>query len=154
MKRPTNLKVGDMFRVIKGNVCFDIGDIITLEQDDDIDYPYFWKQGGFEAYTIDFSYLEPYTKTIRGAQVGDVVVDEDGEESMVLERLQNTVVLSYDNNFKKASEIFTFDELEEYFTLKAEPVVDDKSKMRILDDKGKEHKEGEIFESETIEIEI
>jgi len=29
-----------------------------------------------------------------------------------------------------------------------------KREMRILDDKGKEHKEGEIFESETIKIEI
>jgi len=62
-------------------------------------------------------------KTIRDAQVGDIMIGKNhGAEYMVLERFQNTVVLSSVNDFKKAGGIYTFDELEEYYTLKAEPV--------------------------------
>jgi len=80
-------------------------------------------------------------KTIRDAQVGDVVVGKNSKnQQMVLERLQNIVLLSYANDFKKAnSATYTFDELEEYFTLKNEPVVvSDKTAeaMKVLKEAG------------------
>jgi len=82
---------------------------------------------------------KPVIKTIRDAQVGDVVVHRDGQEHMVLERGQSTVILSSAYYFKIAHDIYTLDELEEDFTLKAEPeVVDDKMAevMEILKSKG------------------
>ena len=42
---------------------------------------------------------------------------------MVLERGQNTVLLSQANDFKKSDDNYHFDELEEIFTLKDAPVV-------------------------------
>jgi len=79
-------------------------------------------------------------KTIRDAQVGDVVVGKNSKnQQMVLERLQNIVLLSYANDFKKAnSATYTFDELEEYFTLKDAPVVDEKlaEAMKVLKEAG------------------
>ena len=128
MTRPKNIKVGDQFRVAREHHRFHVGEIVTLKEDDGTDYPYFWKEDKSDWHPIYFSKLEPLTKTIRNAQVGDVVVDRSGDEYMVLERGQNTVVLSYDNNFKKADDNFHFDELEEHFTLKAEPEVE----QRIL----------------------
>jgi len=78
-------------------------------------------------------------KTIRDAQVGDVVVENSGYERMVLERGQNTVVLSLADDFKKSDDNFTFDELEENYTLKDTPeVVDDKTAeaMKLLKEAG------------------
>jgi len=122
MQRPKNLKKGDLFRVIVEDGYFNVDEIITLKQDDGSDCPYFWKEDKSNFWCISFSDLEPHTKTVRDVQVGDVVIDEDGEEHMVLERGQNIVTLSQGNNFKIAHDIYTFDELEEDFTLKAEPV--------------------------------
>jgi len=123
MQRPTDLNVGHMFRVIRGNRT---GDIISLKQDDGTENPFFWKEDKSDYHSMYFSNLEPYLKTIRDAQVGDVVVGCFGKEHMVLERGQSTVLLSYGNDFKKAIDTnHTFDELEEYFTLKAAPVVAD-----------------------------
>ena len=120
MKRPTNLKIGDMFRVTDKNTFFDKGEIVSLGRDDGSDSPYFWKEDKSHQYWIDFSYLEPVTKTARDAQVGDVVIGISGEH-MVLERGQNTVLLSQANYFKKPCVgNYHFDELEEHFTLKAE----------------------------------
>ena len=129
MKRPKNLKVGDKFRVIEGDEDFKLGEIISLKFDDGTVGPYFWNADKSLYRYIHFSRLEPYIKTIRDVQVGDVVVGYNSEfEYLVLERGQSTVVLSYSNDFKKAnSGNYTFDQLEEGFTLKAEPeVVDDK----------------------------
>jgi len=139
MQRPTNLKAGDKFRVIVGYMSFNLGEIVSLQVDDGTDAPFFCKEDKFHYSWINFSKLEPYTKTIRDAQVGDVVVDEGGEEYMVLERWQNTVKFSQRNNFKKTGHDATFDELEEYFTLKDAPeVVDDKTAeaMKLLKEAG------------------
>jgi len=126
MQRPTNLKVGDTFKVIEEDGIFKVGEIVSLDNDDNTNSPFFWKEDKSTCWRIFFSNLEPYAKTVRCAQVGDVVVDEIcSDEHLVLERLQNTVVLSSCNDFKKASGNFTFDELEEHFTLKAEPEVVD-----------------------------
>ena len=123
MQRPTNLKVGDQFRVIKGTGRFKLGETITLKKDDGTDCPFFWSADKSDYWSISFSSLEPYTKTVRDAQVGDVVVGISGEH-IVLERWQNTVMLSSANNFKSSSSsIYTFDELEEHFTLKDAPEV-------------------------------
>ena len=135
MQKPTNLKAGDQFRVTVKGFYFDVGEIITLKHDDGTICPFFWNADGSYCNYIQFSKLEPYPKTIRDAQVGDVVVNRSGGEHMVLERGQNTVTLSYFGDFKKSSGNFHFDELEENFTLKAEPVaVDDKTAeaMEIL----------------------
>jgi len=107
--------------IVKG-FRFNVGDIISLKSDDGSDYPYFWNGDRSDYWSMNFSQLEPYLKTIRDAQVGDVVV-EDGEEHMVLERWQNTVLLSQIDNFKRIGCIFTFDKLEEDFTLKNAPKV-------------------------------
>jgi len=137
MQRPNNLKVGDKFRVIRGNRT---GDIISLKQDDGTENPFFWNEDWSEYHCMYFSNLEPYLKTIRDAQVGDVVVGKYGEERMVLERLQNIVLLSQANDFKKTlSNIYHFDQLEEYFTLKNAPVVvSDKTAeaMKVLKEAG------------------
>ena len=129
MKRPTNLKIGDQFRVIEGYPDFSVGEIITLQRDDGTDRPFFWKEDRSDWHYIYFSKLEPYQKTVRDVQIGNVVVDKDDvEERMVLERGQNSVLLSYADNFKKASDNYTFDELEEYYTLKDTPELE----QRIL----------------------
>jgi len=123
MQRPKNLKINDQFRVIKRSPFFNVGDTILLSEDDGSDYPYFWLNSDKPSYhSMHFSNLEPYPKSVRGAQVGDVVVGKYNNEGerMVLERGQNTVVLSYGYDFKKADVNYHFDELEEYFTLKAE----------------------------------
>jgi len=124
MQRPNNLKINDQFRVIKRSPFFNVGDTILLSEDDGSDYPYFWLNSDKPSYhSMHFSNLEPYPKSVRGAQVGDVVVGCFGKEHMVLERGQSTVLLSYGNDFKKAIDTnHTFDELEEYFTLKDAPV--------------------------------
>ena len=141
MKRPPNLKVGDKFRVIEGDEYFHVGEIISLEEDDGSDNPWFWKEDKSKLDCIHFSSLKPLTKSVRDAQVGDVVANNDGgDESMILERWQNTVFLSYSNDFKRSSSsIITFDELERYYTLKAEPeVVDEKlaEAIRLLKEAG------------------
>jgi len=140
MKRPTNLKIGDQFRVIEEDEGLYVGEIISLLRDDGTDCPFFWKENKSNSYYINFSRLEPYTKTVSDAQVGDVLVSRGGYEYLVLERFKNTVVLSHGNDFKKAGLIpYTFDQLEEYFTLKDEPVVvDDKTAeaMKLLKEAG------------------
>jgi len=127
MQRPNNLKVGEKFKVIERNYYFNVGEIISLKQDDGTENPFFWKEDKSDFWSINFSSLEPYVKTIRGARVGDVVVGKNSKnQQMVLGRWQNTIMLSYADDFKKAnSATYTFDELEEYFTLKNEPVVAD-----------------------------
>jgi len=119
MQRPTDLNVGHMFRVIRGNRT---GDIISLKQDDGTENPFFWNEDKSDYHSMYFSNLEPYLKTIRDARVGDIVVDEDSKKRMVLGRWQNTIMLSLTNNFKRTGFIFTLDELEEDFTLKDAPV--------------------------------
>jgi len=139
MNRPTNLKAGDLFRVIEGNGYLSVGEIITLESDDGTVFPFFWNADKSDYYCIPFSKLEPYPKTVRDAQVGDVVVEKNsGYEHLVLERGQSTVLVSSANNFKKSLGNYHFDELEKNYTLKAEPVVDDKTAeaMEILKSKG------------------
>jgi len=126
MQRPTNLKVGDMFKVIERYGIFKVGEIVTLKDDDGSDNPFFWKEDKSNHWSIYFSDLEPHTKTVREAQVGDVVVGKNtGFEYMVLERGQSTVMLSRGNDFTKIGDTRIFDELEKVFTLKAAPVVDD-----------------------------
>jgi len=139
MQRPKNLKAGDKFRVIEEGACFNVGEIISLKEDDGSNNPHFWNADKSDSYYVDFSHLEPYVKSIRDAQVGDVVVSRDGDEHLVLERGQNTVLISFDNNFKKSKDNYTFDELEEYYTLKDTPeVVDDKTAeaMKVLKEAG------------------
>jgi len=139
MQRPTNLKIHDQFIVIKRSPFFNVGDTILLSEDDGSDYPYFWLNSDKPSYhSMHFSNLEPFTKTIRDAQVGDLVVSRDGDEHMVLERGQNTVDLSYPDDFKKMGGGFTFDELEEDYTLKDAPEVDSimAEVMEILKSKG------------------
>jgi len=126
MKKPENLKVGDMFRVIEEKGLFNAGEIISLKEDDGSVCPYFWKEDKSDYRGMFWSNLEPYPKSVRDAQVGDVVViGEYGGEYLVLERGQNSVLLSCGNYFKKADGNYTFDQLEKYFTLKDAPVVDD-----------------------------
>jgi len=138
MQRPTNLKVGDQFRVIERDDVFKLGEIISLKEDDGSVWPYFWNADKSDWNCTFFSDLEPVAKTVRDAQVGDVVVENSGYERMVLERGQNTVVLSYADDFKKSDDNFTFDELEKQYTLKTEPVVDDKTAeaMKLLKEAG------------------
>jgi|GEM_PF-1750066 len=125
MKRPTNLKAGDQFRVIGEFSHYEIGEIISLQRDDGSNCPYFQNENKSNSHYIYFSNLEPFIKSIRDVQVGDVVVNKiDGSEKMVLERGQNTVDLSYPDNFKVAGNNYTFDELEEYYTLKDAPEVE------------------------------
>jgi len=63
MKKPKNLKAGDMFRVIEAFNRFDKGEIITLELDDGTENPYFWNVDKSDYHSIYFSQLEPYKKT-------------------------------------------------------------------------------------------
>jgi len=131
MQRPTNLKEGDKFRVIRGDNSFKLGDIISLKYDDGTAVPFFWNADKSNYYCRSFSDLEPYTKTVRDAQVEDVVADKIGNEYMVLERGKYTVLLSGKNDFTKTGDTYTFGQLDRYFTLKAEPEVDDKTAEAI-----------------------
>jgi len=134
MKIPTNLKIGDQFRVIEKDGIFKVGEIISLKEDDESNCPYFWNADRSDYWSISFSYLEPLTKSVRDARVDDIVIGKINRfEHMVLERGQSTVLLSCGNDFKKAYiGNHTFDELEEYFALKDEPVVvDDKTAEAI-----------------------
>jgi len=131
MQRPTNLKEGDMFRVIRGDNSFKLGDIISLKYDDGTAVPYFWNADKSNYYCRSFSDLEPYAKTARDAQVGDIVLVSDGARYLVFERGQRTVLLSGKNDFTKTGDTYTFGQLDGYFTLKAEPEVDDKTAESI-----------------------
>jgi len=123
MQKPNNLKIGDKFRVIEEDGFFSLGEIISLKIDGDSDCPLFLSADKSKSYFVYWSELEPVAKTIRDAQVGDVV-DRDSREYMVLERWRSTILLSYADEFKKAaSAIYTFDEMESYFTLKNAPDV-------------------------------
>jgi len=134
MQIPKNLKVGDQFRVIERYGIFKVGEIVTLKEDDGGDYPSFWNADRSDYHYISFSQLEPYAKTVRDAQVGDVVVDEiSGGEHLVLERLQNSVLISDASDFKTAGSIYTFNELEEYYTLKDTPEPVDISIIITMD---------------------
>jgi len=134
MQKPNNIKAGDQFRVIEGDNNFHTGEIITLKDDVGGYCPYFWNADKSDYWSIYFSNLEPYPKTIRDAQVGDVVVGKNtGFEHMVLERGQRTVLLSYENNFKKSDDNYHFDELEAQFTLKTEPEPVDISIIITMD---------------------
>ena len=44
MQKPENLKVGDIFRVIKGDMNFKLGEIITLKRNDGSNFPLFGMQ--------------------------------------------------------------------------------------------------------------
>jgi len=126
MQKLENFKAGDQFRVIEGDNNFHTGEIITLKDDVGGYCPYFWNADKSDYWSINFSKLEPHTKTVREAQVGDVVVGKNTKfEYMVLERGQSTVMLSRGNDFTKIGDTRIFDELEKVFTLKAAPVVDD-----------------------------
>jgi len=122
MKKTTNPKAGDRFRVIVGDDHFHPGEVISLKEDDGSSSPLFWKEDESGYYNIHFSDLGPYTKTIRDAQVGDIVI-RGRNERMVLERGQNTVMLSRVADFEVAGISYHFHELEEYFTLKNAPDV-------------------------------
>ena len=65
MQRPKNLKIGDKFRVIEGDEDFKLGEIISLKSDDGDDCPLFWNADKSDYNYIDFSDLEPYTKTTK-----------------------------------------------------------------------------------------
>jgi len=134
MQKPKNIKEGDQFRVIERYGIFKVGEIITLKDDDGSDNPFFWKEDKSNHWSIYFSDLEPHAKTVRDAQVGDVVVDEiSGDEHLVLERLQNSVLISDASDFKTAGSIYTFNELEEYYTLKDTPEPVDISIIITMD---------------------
>lgn len=63
--------------------------------------------------------LKPLNKTLRNVEVGDVVIHKLGSETVVLEVLTQTVLLSLPGNHAKAWEWHTFTELETNgFTLK------------------------------------
>ena len=132
MKRPENLKAGEKFRVIEGYNTLKLGEIISLKEDDGTDdFSYFWNADRSDYHYIPFSNLEPYTKTIRDAQVGDIVLVSDGARYLVFERGQRTVLLSGKNDFTKTGDTYTLDQLDRYFTLKDEPEVDDKTAEAI-----------------------
>ena len=139
MQRSTKIKASDMFRVIRGDYSFYVGEIISLKKDDGTNSPFFWKADGSNWYSINFSNLEPLIKSVRNAQVGEVVIGKLGDEYMVLERGQSKITLSHENDFKTADGTYTFDQLERYYTLKAEPeVVDDKTAeaIKVLEEAG------------------
>jgi len=135
MQRPNNLKVGEKFKVIVEDSNFELGEIITLKKDDGTDcplfwnahksdwhWPFFWNADKSNWHYISFSQLEPYAKTMREAQVGDIVI-RGRNERMVLERGQNTVMLSRVADFEVAGISYHFHELEKNFTLKNAPDV-------------------------------
>jgi len=59
MQRPKNLKVGDRFRVIEGDNDFNVGDGSAR---------YFWNAGKTSFTYINFSKIEPYTKSVSDVQ--------------------------------------------------------------------------------------
>lgn len=88
MNRPENLKVGDKFKVIDGNEnsthnYYRLGEIITLVEDDGSSNPFFQRKSGDRICT-SFRSLEPYKKDLDNLEVGDILIDNEGNERMVL----------------------------------------------------------------------
>ena len=79
MKRPENLKAGEKFRVIEKSTRFDVGDIITLKWDDGTYCPFFWKEDKSNYWSINFSNLEPVTKSIKDAPDTEKILEEFDE---------------------------------------------------------------------------
>ena len=69
---------------------------------------------------VNQSQLAP-AHTLDALTPGDVVVDENGEEQMVLERLSQTVLLSDWDDFKNAGEWYCIEQLKVTHTLKDTP---------------------------------
>ena len=122
------IKVGDIVSAVPGkkNRCDRLLDngrnTQKITRVNDI---WFYIDECFHSYN-ETGYLRIHTvspKTVRDAQVGEVVVEKDDEFGrVVLERLENTVFLSEDGYFHRTSHWITLDGLIKYYTLKgAEP---------------------------------
>ena len=62
MQRPNNLKVGDRFRVIEKDGIYEVGEIISLKDDDGGDWPDFWNEDKSDYGYMFWSKLEPITQ--------------------------------------------------------------------------------------------
>ena len=63
-------------------------------------------------FNFSHEHIAPVTKDWDNLEVGDVLVDEDDQESKVLEVFTNTIILSDENDFEVAGDLLTFKELE------------------------------------------
>lgn len=75
-------------------------------------------------------------RTLRDMVVGDIIVDEDGDEAMVLEVLKNSFSKSlWDCRFNKVDDWFTFEQAEEYgWELKDEDPEEDEETTYLVKD--------------------
>jgi hypothetical protein len=88
-------------------------------------------------------HLEPITKTLRDMEVGDILVNERGSETKVLEVLINSFLMSCLSGFKNSWDWFTFEEAEEEgWKLKTqeEPEVEEMTVADVCKELGREVK--------------
>ena len=120
-----NVKIGEIYRVKKDSreKCGNFRDkktaefikVTKIDSDGDIHYVILDKEknavGGCE-YCLKPSDLLPLKKTLQDIEIGDVVVDRDGNEFAALEVFTQLCMLSYSDNHDSVGAIRTFKELE------------------------------------------
>lgn len=115
-------KVGDILKIKKGcedecRISLQVGaDSIKITDIDDGDYSYNVLRNG-EVVDICSScfkdnHLELAVKTLHNLEVGDVIVDEEGDEKMVLGVCEKAYLMSVWNNFDSYGQGHTAEELE------------------------------------------
>jgi len=93
------------FVVVKGDEDFDKGDILELPNDDETTYPYFKRISDGERHFMYWSSLAYADKTLRDMEVGDIVIDEDGDEREVLAVCGKLFAYSFDKGSKFFNEL-------------------------------------------------
>ena len=103
-------KIGDQVRVIKEHDYFEIGEILTVDEDDFPPRCISEKTG--KRWAVSENKLELVEKTLDTLEVGDVLVDKDGSECQVLGVCGRVIFLSLFNDFDMAGDYYTKEELK------------------------------------------
>jgi len=99
------------FRVmLEGN--FEVDDILEFVRDDDDDMPFFRRLSDGCVFCTRLANLSYAERTLRDMQVGDIVVDIEGNEAMVLSVSGKVFLFSMVNDFVKADKWVTFEQAE------------------------------------------
>jgi len=89
--------------------------------DDKLGYRYSWKLNK-DFTDCGVTNLKPLNKTIRDVEIGDIIIDSEGDERMLLDVRERIVGLAFSHDFENFSGFSTFEELEEDgYKLKDEP---------------------------------
>jgi len=93
------------FVVVKGDSIFNEGDILELPNDEETTCPYFKRISDGERHSMYWDSLAYADKTLRDMEVGDIVIDEDGDEREVLAVCGKLFAYSFDKGSKFFNEL-------------------------------------------------